>query len=539
MSPLIEPGPFAGAADMSDIIYIVIAAIYILGSLVKNAVKGKQTKEQPDPEVDYAPPPPPPASDPSYAPPYAPELALEPPPDPVQVGASALDPATMALYTRLDEIAEQATTRRMEARGAAGRAQGRPELRQLHRALDGVVVPRARALGDQVEEVRRLLAEEPAETARALSRLQQEDARVRQLTSLLVEAVDERLGPEQRRRLLAGADRLSALLFEPLRRALFTDRQISALTATAVEGEWTPVAALRFQEVGLLRVQLRPGYQRNFALWALLVHDIGRSVLVGSRRLRTEARQSLGVSGSGELPSGDDLRTGLQISDFVAPWWPTLFGDLLGALSLGPAYYAALATLPAEPPEDRPMLEPPLSLRLAALRAPLADMGFGEEAETTWTRWTEQVVADDDIILTLRDGRKVAAPFSAFVETMARASRVLARAPFPTLGGASLGALPGMALRQDQGEQVEKARRVLMGGELPEGTPPRLVFSAALAAFVQMPATGPRLAEAVLSAIDRRAPGASDTAVQPGVFDLRPTPSVIADAIGFRAVFDD
>ena len=528
----LAPEPTLWAGDEQTIVYIVIAVIWALSSLFKKAKEAKQAKQAPPPEPLPPPPPPPPA--------YEPAPALEPAPPQVEVGESAFDSATVALYNRLDAAAENAVTARHDIRSIATRAEAHPSLAFLRAALVSTARDRALALADRAEEVRRFLAEEPAETARALGQLEQEAARLKQLVALCRDAVEQRTRSEHRGRLLWTADTVCGRLFEPMRRALAGDRAVAALRPFAAADDWTTAATLRFQEIGFLRAWLRPNHGNNFALWGLALHDLARSATVVSPRLRTELRQVLGVSGSGALPAASDLQRGLQVSDFVAPWFPSLFGDAVAAVALGPPYMEALATLSDDSDAGKPMVEPPMALRLAALRVVLSEAGHGEAAQAVWAEWQQRVGPPDELVLTLRDGMRVAAPYGPFAEVIQSSARALCRTALPSLGGASLLTVPGLLLPAREMEAVQQARRRIMGGEIPEGALPRLVFSAALAAYVQMPATGPKLAELVGRASSPVAPRrGTATAATPGELDLRPTPEVIVDAIVFGAIFEE
>ena len=543
------PCELALAFDAGDAVYIVIGVIYLVFNIIKSAKAKKDAEptttdfELEDFEIEDFAPEPAPASGAELVGENA-WMEAQQAPAPEPAGQElAVNAATKA---RRRGVAADASSLLSRGRHLSNDVREVPGGAALLPALVDEILPRLKALDEAADDH---AVEQNPEGMGVLERQARELDRLVSVLETVREQRRMQAGP-----MLGDVGVLAEALCAPVLargRGHFGGFPLFRLFGLEAERQSVPDESLA--AIGLAPVCLTPGRAAEVALWGAVAHESGRSLLAASPAFRSEVRAAMGAPERGALPP---VRNSLYENDLRAllgAWYPVLAADAFGTQLLGTAYMTSLAAQFQDVRSDEELKHvrgaggvpeqhlPPL-LRLAVVRALLRAKGYDAAADETWETWHQRVGGPQDILLPFRQGMTLSIPLAPLAEFASRAASAVTTESLGVLGGSSLARLPALALTDDFEDQVERARKQLMGQDLPSGTPPRVALAAAIRAAFVSPALSAQLVRqlrALVTPRQRAAAGTLGGEAAPGSVDLRPTPDLIAGAIVFQALFEE
>jgi hypothetical protein len=367
-----------------------------------------------------------------------------------------------------------------------------------------------------VEEAGQFISQQPPGAAGAVG-LERAAERLDQLERLVeVMGWMAAVRRQDQDRSLEAADRLAAALYGPLASATLGEGGSEVLMpeplAIRDDGSLLPRGLLGRSSLATLA--LPRAFPADPLHFAFIAHEIGQDLLHRAPGFRWELRNRLGLPDRYPVPFM--FRGYYGSEEIYQPWGAWLevcFGDLVGALLLGPAYGWALLSVLARP--DAPdhvaqirtsrdgafyLRHPPPHLRMVFVRGALGAMGFDEAAERIGARWGElHAGGPQALYLPSRLQGLMGAPLGPFEQVAWRLAEVLAEEPFESLGGQGLAQMEGVALSSWQQERAEALGEQLSGGVEAAEPDQRLRLAAAILARARGAARAERLSRWLLS----------------------------------------
>lgn len=595
---LVERAGALHAADVSDIVFIVIAVLSLLSGFVKNLSKTKQDNQQEDTrwrevmeeraaearrraaarkeaagrvtarpsssadsdddwdeetwdEESEVPAPTAPAAPPGPRPTATRTAPAAPARAPV-AATPVLDAQARVADGHLVRLIGEAESLGPRWQDAVARTRAVPALARAMTLADARFAP---AVSDAIQRLRsarrKLGLGDPSATG-AWAPLAVELRSLAAATLVVDQAARERL-PSEAGAALSRLDRFAEALIRRIPGLARLRTGLLAARPVVLVGDRHEPAALALSTLDVLPLWVRGDVRNDPTVLAALAHEIGRAALAASPSLHADVRLAVGAPDRGVLPAGTGPIYVHDIEALLGSWYPTLFGDVFGVALLGPAYlsgFAAGAATAARldrwtvirraPDGDSAAPEPPLRLRVAAAFAAAAALD-GVDDELTRLRQAMPIPsAADAIQLPLRNGATIEAPASHFVSVVERAALRLLDAPLPSLGHTSVRQLPAPGWDGDLQFRATRATDEIQAGA-PVDARPRIAIAAVLLRW-EAHRTG---AESLFAWLDggSASGGAAEVGAGPaahlGEALHRPSPALLAEAMAFRAVFDE
>ena len=410
---------------------------------------------------------------------------------PSRAAAGSMSQRKQALGDRLGELEREALDR--------ARTLGRmPANLPLSQALDPGVVARCRALKDELGRVV-FDADAPVAADRISARV----AALSTLVETLHWMAEQREASPGAKGLYL-ADEVAKECYGPILNwsRYQSGVSIPEVTPLSLIGEGRALAPEGLIDVGVTPIVLPETFPDTLDSWPLIAHEVGRGVLQSVQGLQWEIRDRYTLPERYPVPFA--FRGYLGEDEVVRPfgvWLDRLFGDILGAALLGPAYGLALCAHLSRRGEPSAISavavdasgtayakEPPFQLRMAAVVSVLDVMGFAPQGARVWQRWNELHEWPRRIHLPTRIEGWVEADLRPFEDLAARLSAALVTQPFSALADRSVDRIPGLMFseaRQAEAQALAETISDLQSSGAPSG---RVAISAALLAADRSPA---------------------------------------------------
>lgn len=407
------------------------------------------------------------------------------------------------------------------------RAQGDPRLRRLVPAL------REDLLG------RLELVDHSLQSSPTLSTIVQDSSLLHDLNALLrylkTMAQQRTHGSSS---FLGDADAMADACYAPLLDFSRTRRlDLKTSQPVAVTGDWDLGIVPRFASTRVAPLRLPLGFERSLWRWPAIAHEVGHDFYYSLEGLDRTLHARLGLPHEVELPMSAEELDGAWLRKLFGPWLSEVFADVVGTLTLGPAYVETMRRAfrnPSSPQrtaaisQDQARIDehPPPRLRLYMATRVLHYLGRHEEADALWEQW-EAEHADVGLYYLPLGGRWVGLSDEALHSVADSMIDVLVQRPWPELAGFPLLQVPGLAYLHAEHAEVERLSRQLARGETVDADVRWIMAAAVLAAMAQ-----PALHDQILGAARRSIVGAGEQKEKPAADETRRQPAdTIAKAL--------
>ncbi|MBW1757613.1 MAG: hypothetical protein JRJ80_15750, partial [Deltaproteobacteria bacterium] len=220
-----------------------------------------------------------------------------------------------------------------------------------------------------------------------------------------------------------------------------------------------------------------------------------------------------------DLPLSPGELDGAWLRQLFGAWLPEVFADVVGTLSLGPAYVETMRRAfrnPSSPQRTAAILQdnalidehPPARLRLYMATRVLHHLGRHKESDALWEQW-EAEHADVRLYYLPLGGQWVGLADEALHSIADSFIDELVQSPWPELEGFHLRDIPGLAYLHAEHAEVERLTRYLARGETVDADVRWIMAAAVLAAAAQ-----PTLHDQILDAARRSIVGVGQEAEQ-------------------------
>jgi hypothetical protein len=210
------------------------------------------------------------------------------------------------------------------------------------------------------------------------------------------------------------------------------------------------------------------------------------------------------------MPASSTDVDGAWLRGLFGAWLPEIFADVLGTVSLGPAYVESMRRTfqnPGSPQRTAAILQdqslmdehPPPRLRLFMAARVLHHLGRHDEASELWERW-ERDHPDVRLYYLPLGGQWVGLADESLHSIADSVIDVLAQSAWPELDGFHLLNIPGFAYLHGEHAEVQRIVRELARGEIVNGDV-RWIMAAAVLAAKAEPTLHDRILGAARSSI--------------------------------------
>ncbi|MEM7434847.1 MAG: hypothetical protein AAF436_06810 [Myxococcota bacterium] len=473
---------------LKDSIGTIAILIYILYPMLKRWLDRRKQKKQRQQTTSSAPDPAPVTSppEPVVPPPVSVPEPIGPPPSPDK--------------ERLLMVKEQAERIRARATRLLDTARKNTRLVRLVPALRNDVLSQVTAIENDLQS--NPSAANLADDVRKLAGLAE-------LLGYLEKMAQQRLrSPEAA---IGDADRMADACYAPfIEFARSHGLELSTSTPLVVSGDWQLAIVPRFANTGLAPIRVPRGFARSIWLWPALAHEVAHDLYYSVGGLEHELHERLGLPHRVYAPQTDYEVNGQLIHDLYGAWLPEIFPDLIGTLTLGPAYVETMrrAFRDRQSPhrtaaiiEDRGQIEehPPARLRVYMATRVLHRLGRHQEADALWEQWQADHDGIDLYFLPLA-GRWVGIAEEPMHEAADEIIDVLLEESWPELADYQLLNIPGFAYLHAAHAEVEGFKRQLKRGGKVTGDV-RWIMAAAVLAVTEDPTLHDRVLDAAQRAI--------------------------------------
>jgi hypothetical protein len=263
-----------------------------------------------------------------------------------------------------------------------------------------------------------------------------------------------------------------------------------------------------FAQTRVAPLPVHPAFGEALVVWPLLAGEVGQDLLDRVRGLGWELRNRYGLPDRYPVPFA--FRGYLGEDEVVQPfgvWLPTLWGDLWGALLLGPAYARALRLVLADPDAPAHTLaistladgsayapRPPAHLRMYFTTSVLGQLGFGAQGDSLWEIWTEEHGGLSTVYLPTRFEGWIEAPVAHFEGVADRLASSMVDDPLRSRADNSLRSIPELAFTQEMYRQAKEVSSALLAGTVPRA-PRRVLLAGGVLAAIGSPSRAAFLAD--------------------------------------------
>ena len=275
-----------------------------------------------------------------------------------------------------------------------------------------------------------------------------------------------------------------------------------------VTGDWDLSIVPSFASTRVAPLRLPVGFEHSLWRWPAIAHEVAHDFYFSLEPLDRELHARLGLPHEVELPMSSGELDGAWLRQVFGAWLPEIFADVVGTVTLGPAYVETMRRAfrnPSSPQRTAAILQnnalidehPPARLRLYMATRVLHHLGRHEEANTLWERW-EADHADVRFYYLPLGGQWVGLSDEALHSIADSMIDVLVQGPWPELEGFHLRDIPGLAYLHAEHAEVGRLSNQLARGETVDADVRWIMTAAVLAAAEQ-----PRLHDQILEAARR------------------------------------
>jgi len=465
--------------------------IYILYPLLKRAWNRLNKKGDPSPKREKA-------VRKTHAPKQA-KRSPRPPPQPPAVAKRAPE------ADFLEAARSQALGLKQDATQLLARAEDDPRLQRLVPAL------REDLLG-RVEVIERSLGGAPT-----MSTIVDDRTVLRGLAALL-----RHLQTMARQRgygdssFHADADKMADACYAPLLElARVQGLRLRTSRPITVTGDWDLSIVPRFASTRVAPLRLPVGFENSLWRWPAIAHEVAHDFYYSLDGLEQSLHQRTGLPRNVEMPASSADVDGAWLRGLFGAWLSEIFADVIGTVSLGPAYVEAMRRTfrnPGSPQQtaaimqDRSLMDehPPPRLRLFMATRVLHHLGRHEEANELWERW-ESDHPDVRLYYLPLGGQWVGLADETLHSIADSVIDVFVQRAWPELEGFHLLNIPGFAYLHGEHAEVQRLMRGLARGETVNGDVRWIMAAAVLAAMSQ-----PSLHDSILEAARRSIVGVGE-----------------------------
>jgi hypothetical protein len=322
-----------------------------------------------------------------------------------------------------------------------------------------------------------------------------------------------------------------------------------------VTGDWDLSIVPRFASTRVAPLRLPVGFERSLWRWPAIAHEVAHDFYYSLEPLDRELHARLGLPHEVELPMSSGELDGAWLRQLFGAWLPEVFADVVGTVTLGPAYVETMRRAfrnPSSPQrtaaifQDNALIDehPPARLRLYMATRVLHHLGRHEEADALWERW-EAEHADVRLYYLPLGGQWVGLSDEALHSIADSFVDELIQGAWPELEGFHLRDIPGLAYLHAEHAEVERISDQLARGETVHAEARWIMAAAVLAAAAQ-----PTLHDHILEAARRSIVGVGAKAEEAPPARRRPSgkigetlvaslsqPNAIQEAIILGAAF--
>jgi len=277
-----------------------------------------------------------------------------------------------------------------------------------------------------------------------------------------------------------------------------------------VTGDWDLSIVPRFASTRVAPLRLPVGFEHSLWRWPAIAHEVAHDFYYSLGPLDRDLHARLRLPHEVELPMSSGELDGTWLRQLFGAWLPEIFADVLGTVSLGPAYVETMRRAfrnPSSPQRTAAILQdnalidehPPARLRLYMATRVLHHMGRHEEATAQWEQW-EAEHADVRLYYLPLGGQWVGLADEALHAIADAVIDTLVQDPWPELEGFHLRDIPGLAYLHAEHAEVERLANQLARGETVD-TDVRWIMAAAVLAAAAQPALHDQILEAARRSI--------------------------------------
>jgi hypothetical protein len=433
----------------------------------------------------------------------APKQARPTSPRPAPRLPTVAKPAPQADF--LEAARTQLLGLKQEATQLLARAEGDPRLQRLVPAL------REDLLG-RLEGIERSLRGRPT-----MSTIVDDTTVLRGLAALL-----RHLQTMARQRSYGGssfqadADTMADACYAPLLElARVQGLKLRTSQPITVTGDWDLSIVPRFASTRVAPLRLPVGFENSLWRWPAIAHEVAHDFYYSLEGLEQSLHQRTGLPQEVGMPASSAEVDGAWLRGLFGAWLPEIFADVLGTVSLGPAYVEAMRRAfrnPGSPQQTAAILQdqslmdehPPPRLRLFMATRVLHHLGRHEEANELWERWESDHPGVRLYYLPL-GGQWVGLADETLHSIADSVIDVFVQRAWPELEGFHLLSIPGFAYLHGEHAEVQRLMRGLARGETVKGDARWIMAAAVLAAMAQ-----PSLHDSILEAARRSIVGVGE-----------------------------
>ncbi len=309
----------------------------------------------------------------------------------------------------------------------------------------------------------------------------------------------------------ADADQMADACYAPLLElARVQGLKLRTSQPITVTGDWDLSIVPRFASTRVAPLRLPVGFENSLWRWPAIAHEVAHDFYYSLEGLEQSLRQRTGLPRNVEMPASSADVDGAWLRGLFGAWLPEIFADVIGAVSLGPAYVESMRLTfrnPDSPQQTAAILQdqnlmdehPPPRLRLFMATRVLHHLGRHEEADDLWERWEIDHPGVRLYYLPL-GGQWVGLADETLHSIADSVIDVLAQRAWPELEGFHLLNIPGFAYLHAEHAEVQRLKRGLTRDETVKGDVRWIMAAAVLAAMAQ-PSLHDRILEAARRAI--------------------------------------
>jgi hypothetical protein len=286
-----------------------------------------------------------------------------------------------------------------------------------------------------------------------------------------------------------------------------------------VTGDWDLSIVPRFASTRVAPLRLPVGFERSLWGWPAIAHEVAHDFYYSLEPLDRELHARLHLPREVELPLSPGELDGAWLRQLFGAWLPEVFADVMGTITLGPAYVETMRRTfrnPSSPQRTAAILQdnalidehPPARLRLYMATRVLHHLGRHKEADALWEQW-EAEHADVRLYYLPLGGQWVGLADEALHSIADSFIDELVQRPWPELEGFHLRDIPGLAYLHAEHAEVERLSRDLALGDTVDADVRWIMAAAVLAAAAQ-----PTLHDQILDAARRSIVGVGQEAEQ-------------------------
>ena len=275
-----------------------------------------------------------------------------------------------------------------------------------------------------------------------------------------------------------------------------------------VTGDWDLSIVPRFASTRVAPLRLPVGFEHSLWRWPAIAHEVAHDFYYSLGPLDRDLHARLRLPHEVELPMSSGELDGTWLRQLFGAWLPEIFADVLGTVSLGPAYVETMRRAfrnPSSPQRTAAILQdnalidehPPARLRLYMATRVLHHMGRHEEATAQWEQW-EAEHADVRLYYLPLGGQWVGLADEALHTIADAVIDTLVQDPWPELEGFHLRDIPGLAYLHAEHAEVARLADQLARGQTVDADVRWIMAAAVLAAASQ-----PTLHDQILDAARR------------------------------------